>query len=137
MTRPHRGAVLLEYRCRAKGCLLLQIWQTPDGPKFRAPANRVSGRYGLARNVERSALTGEWAEMPGWEGPGAPAETSDWVGWLADYPPEFAWLRLVCTHVDETAWVRDLHADLAGASPGRPVRILRPDTGGGTGRGIA
>lgn len=51
-----RDSLLAEYRCRAKGCLLLRVWQTPNGPEFVAPAHRLSDRYTLARHLERSAL---------------------------------------------------------------------------------
>jgi integrase len=47
-----KSSLLVEYRCRAKGCLLLLVWQTPDGPEFVAPGHRLSDRYTWIRHLE-------------------------------------------------------------------------------------
>jgi len=101
------GCLLLEYRCRAKGCLLLRVWQTPEGPAWQAPGRALSNRGALARDLEQTALgVGE-------------------TGRLDDCPP-LLWLPLICRHVNESAWLFDIRADLADATPGRPVRALWP-----------
>lgn len=112
------SALLLEYRCRAKGCLLLRVWQTPGGPQFLVSGHRLSDRYTLARHLERLALAaGHSSETP--ETPG------DWIGQL-DEQPALLWLPLMCGHVRETAWIFAIRKDVAGAAPGRPKRILWP-----------
>ncbi len=42
-----KGSLLAEYRCK-RGCLLLHVWQSPNGPEFFAPGGRVSDHYALA-----------------------------------------------------------------------------------------
>jgi hypothetical protein len=99
-----RGVLLVEYRCRAKGCLLLRVWQTPNGPEFLASGYRLSNRYTLA---------------------GREGETWDWGGRLDDYPATL-WVPLMCNHVTERTCVSEIRRDLAGRTPGNPTRILWP-----------
>jgi hypothetical protein len=110
-----KGALLLEYRCRANGCLLLHVWQTPNGPEFFAPDHRLSDRYTLARHFERLALT----EMEG--------EGGVWAGRLDDYYPYpwARWVPLTCTHVRVSTFMSTIREDLADR-PGRPIPILWP-----------
>jgi hypothetical protein len=95
------SALLLEYRCRAKGCLLLRVWQTPKGPEYLAPGHRLSRLYRIN-------------------------ETEDWVGRLDDYPEVLPWLPLACDHVRGLLRVFDIRKEAAGATPGSPLRVLWP-----------
>jgi hypothetical protein len=53
-----KSSLLVEYRCRAKGCLLLRVWQTPDGLQFTAPAHQSVENYsGFARYQTRTNRT--------------------------------------------------------------------------------
>ena len=108
-----RGALLAEYRCTS-GCLLLHVWQAPMGPEFFAPGARVSDHYELARQFD-------------WPGPGR--NVSDKSGNRAHRlnDPVIApkWLWLLCDHVNQAVFVRDIQRELA-SQPGRPTRILLP-----------
>ena len=42
------GALLTEYRCKRRGCLLLRVWQTPKGPEFFAPPAGLPNWYATA-----------------------------------------------------------------------------------------
>ena len=99
-----KSSLLVEYRCRAKGCLLLRVWQTPHGPEFVAPGRQLSSRYALARTMVRINITG--GEM-----------FRNWAGRLDDWP-ELP-LLLMCEHVIETARAYDIRRDLeeAGGDP--------------------
>jgi hypothetical protein len=109
-----KHSLLLEYRCREKGCLLLHVWQSPNGPEFLAPGHRLSGRYRFARELEQMAF----AEMAGQGG--------GWIGRLDDYPIPWAqWVPLTCGHVELTALMSEIRGDLA-VHPGRPRPILWP-----------
>jgi hypothetical protein len=118
-----KGSMLVEYRCRKKGCLLLHVWQTSNGPEFFAPGGRVSDRYALARQFD-------------WLAPDriAPGKTGDRAGRLNDPVIAVRWLWLICEHVMYSIWVRDIRRDFAGRTPGSPVRIFLPrDTPGAVG----
>jgi hypothetical protein len=97
-----KGSLLAEYRCRAKGCVLLQVWQTSNGPEFLAPGNRLS-----PQNMPRSA--GPW----------------DWAGRLDDYP-ETLWMPLWCDHVKDHTYASEVRRDCADRTPGRPRRVSWP-----------
>ena len=114
-----KTALLAEYRCRARGCLLLHVWQTPMGPEFFAPGGRVSDRYEAAQQFD-------W--------PGRGREASDKSGTRAhrlnDPVIGPKWLWLLCDHVKQHVFVRDIRQELA-SQPGKPTRIFLPqDTPG-------
>lgn len=114
-----KGALLAEYRCRTKGCLLLHIWQAPNGIEFFAPAARVSNRYTSA---------GQWH----WLGfnRGGDNKTGDRAGQLDDVARLQAggWLWLLCEHVKEAVWLRDIRQDISDSQPGNPVKVFLPRT---------
>jgi len=128
-TAHHRAgindALLVEYRCRTKGCLLLHVWQAPKGLEFFAPAARISDQFISA---------GQWH----WLGLNREGErkTGDRAGSLDEVAARLqagGWLWLLCEHVKESVWVSDIRRDAAGGSPGQPVRIFIPrddDTAG-------
>jgi hypothetical protein len=113
-------SLLLEYRCRARGCLLLKVWQTPNGPEFAAPGRRLSDRYTFARRLEQAAI----GELVG-------AQDGMWAGRLDDCPV-LMWIPLACDHVTVTIWISAIREHLVGRTPGQPARILwpLPDTEG-------
>jgi len=60
-----------------------------------------------------------------WRGLQQAALTVGETGWLDDCSP-LLWLPLTCDHADESAWVFNIRSDLAGATPGKPTRVLCP-----------
>jgi hypothetical protein len=116
-----KGALLAEYRCRKRGCLLLHVWQTPMGPEFFAPGGRVSDRYELAHQFDWPGLGRQVSDKSG-----------DRAHRLNDPVIAQKWLWLLCDHVKEAVWVRDIRRELT-SQPGKPTKILLPrDTPGRT-----
>lgn len=112
------GALLVEYRCRAKGDLLLHVWRAPRGLEFFAPNRRLSDRFNTA---------GQFL----WLGFNRrnDRETGDRAGTLDDLSntlQEGGWLWLLCEHVMESVWVEDIRQQAAGAVPGRPASMFLP-----------
>lgn len=112
-----KDSMLAEYRCRTKGCLLLRVWNSPNGPEFFAPAARVSDQYTEA---------GQWH----WLGFNRddPNKTGDRAGRLDDLASlqRGGWLWLLCEHVKEPMWRSEILRDLAEREPGKPARIFIP-----------
>jgi hypothetical protein len=117
-----KGALLVEYRCRQRRCPLLHVWQTPNGPEFFAPGCRVSDRWASAPQLDWLALDR------------TPDRTGDRAGRLNDPVITSHWLLLMCQHVMELIWVRDIRRDFASRTPGRPALVVLPrDTRGHSG----
>ena len=115
-----KGALLVEYRCCTKGCLLLHVWQTPKGLEFFAPAARISDQFITA---------GQWH----WLGFNREGEkkTGDRAGSLDEVSAGLqagGWLWLLCEHVKESMWVSDIRRDAANRHPGQPAAIFLPRT---------
>lgn len=120
-----KDVLLVEYRCRKKGCLLLHVWQAPKGLEFFAPAARVSDQFVSA---------GQWH----WLGYNREDEkkTGDRAGRLDEVAARLqsgGWLWLMCEHVKESMWVRDIRQDAASGQLGQPTtgffpRATRPQT---------
>ena len=112
-----KDSLLAEYRCRTKGCLLLRVWQAPRGLEFYAPAARVSDQYTSA---------GQWHWL-GFNRTGL-NKTGDRAGCLDDVASlqGGGWLWLLCEHVKESLWIRDVRRDLAEVTPGLPAKVFIP-----------
>lgn len=113
-----KGALLAEYRCRKRGCLLLHVWQAPKGLEFFAPAARISDQFISA---------GQWH----WLGFNREDEkkTGDRAGSLEEVSAvlqEGGWLWLLCEHVQESVWVSEIRRDAGGGHPGQPAAIFMP-----------
>ncbi|BBY52948.1 hypothetical protein MKOR_01990 [Mycolicibacillus koreensis] len=117
-----KGALLAEYRCRSKGCLLMHVWQAPRGLEFFAPSSRVP---------DRGVTAGQWH----WLGYNRPDKrhTGDRAGGLEDLADMHAggWLWMLCEHVRQHEWVDDIRRDCAKGAPGDPAKVFlpRPDRG--------
>ena len=109
------GSLLVVYRCRTKGCLLLQVSQTPDGLEYDAPGHRLSDHYTRIRDLETGGREYDEILSP----PRPPIR-----GRLDESAPPG--LQLLCNHVNEWASTTDVRRDMQGATPGRPVRVLWP-----------
>jgi hypothetical protein len=107
-----KSASLLEYRCRPKGCLLLRVWQTPEGRRFWTPTPKLSGRAAPVRDLARILMDGHDPVL-------ADPVLAHPDSWLLS-------LRLMCHHVDRPIWFDQLRRDLEGRTPGRPAIILWP-----------
>ena len=104
------GSLLVEYRCRTKGCLLLRVSQTPDGLEYYAPGHRLSDRYTRIRDLETEIMSGrEYIEIL--RPPRAPVR-----GRLDESAPPG--LQLMCNHVNEWALTTDIRRDIDGATTG-------------------
>ncbi|WP_370499772.1 hypothetical protein NWT09_22170 [Mycolicibacterium sp. jd] len=112
-----KDSMLAEYRCRVKGCLLLRVWNSPNGPEFFAPAARVSDQYTSA---------GQWH----WLGfnRADTNKTGDRAGRVAELASLQlgGWLWLLCEHVKESVRTREILHDFAGVEPGNPARVFIP-----------
>lgn len=93
----NRATLLVEYRCRAKGCLLLAVWQTPNGPEWSTPRpssfdewGRITGRY-----TEGLEATGRLADLP-WS------------------------VLLKCQHTYDEVFGDVVRAEAASRTPGKP-----------------
>jgi hypothetical protein len=93
--------LLVEYRCHAKGCLLLAVWSAPGGPYFSTP--RISRFEEVARRLGRYteglADKGRLDELP-WSVP------------------------LICLHTHMDVIGDAVRAEAASRRPGRPMRVV-------------
>lgn len=115
-TRAHiRAALVVEYRCRRRGCLLLHIWRSPQGLMFYQPPYKNSPRLndatssasGRAKNTVDGAR--RWRSRAG---------NLDRVrGW--DVPMGLA---VACDHVSQTVETDILLALADSARPGKETR---------------
>ncbi|MDQ1306119.1 MAG: hypothetical protein QG671_1951 [Actinomycetota bacterium] len=110
-----KKSLLAEYRCRKGGCLLLRVWNSPNGPEFYAPAARVSDRFATAGQLDWPAFNRH-----------SPERTGDRAGRLDDPVIATQWLWLVCDHLKEAVWTSELRADIKGRRPGDPTRVRLP-----------
>ncbi|MGA9492892.1 MAG: hypothetical protein WBV80_21940 [Mycobacterium sp.] len=114
------GAMLAEYRCREKNCLLLRVWQTPTGPEFFAPSARVSGYYATAGQFDFPSFNRD-----------GPKKTGDKAGNIDDPLISRQWLWLLCDHFKEAVWTHHIRQDFNGRTPGNPATVVLPrDTPG-------
>lgn len=114
-------SMLAEYRCSAKGCLLLRVWNSPNGEEFYAPAARVSGRYSTAGQFNWLGFNRTDAN-----------KTGDRAGRVADIdiPGNLGgWIWLLCEHVKEPLRLNEFRRDSASAAPGAPVKVFIPRRG--------
>lgn len=115
-----KDVLLAEYRCRERGCLLLRIWQSPNGPEFFAPSARVS---------DQNTSAGQWHWL-GFNRSDA-NKTGDRAGRIEDLTTlqRGGWLWLLCGHVKEAVWVADMRRDYASSRPGQPAKVFLPRRG--------
>lgn len=97
----NKSTLLVQYKCRNKGCPLLAVWQTPNGPEYatpRKPGFEEAGRR-IGRNTEGLASGGRLQDMP-WTVP------------------------LICDHTYQEVFGDVVRADAAGRTPGKPKHVL-------------
>jgi hypothetical protein len=116
-----KNVMLAEYRCRKKGCLMLRIWQTPNGPEFFAPPAGLPDWYATAGQLH-------W---PNFDQNDPGGKTGPRAGLLSNPTFDGLWLWLLCDHLRGVLWTSDIRRDFEGRTPGKPVRINLPrDTPG-------
>ncbi|MEP7738110.1 hypothetical protein ABKW28_10695 [Nocardioides sp. 31GB23] len=114
-----RGALLAEYRCRARGCLLARFWRMREVVGYYQPAYKLSRAKNEAETVPeaRAKRTTDgdrhWAE--------AAHVLDDLRGWGSQ-----AALHMQCDHFREAVKAVDLLAQVDAATPGKPVRVSLP-----------
>jgi hypothetical protein len=125
MTRKERRQVLLaEYSCRTRGCLLLHVWNTPQGRCYYQPRYALSPEVNKAESVEaarqKRTSDGNHKWMARW---GSLDELLEFCGEEPDLG-----IDLNCDHVRERITGRRLGAAVDGVTPGSPGDpILLPD----------
>jgi hypothetical protein len=108
---------LAEYRCR-KGCLLLRVWQTPNGPEFYADTKHAVAFHTMAHGY--IDVRGEGRNHA--SGPPRFGIPDIWAGRLDGHPAE-GWLPLTCDHYHGAAQVRAVLLVIGSRTPGDPARI--------------
>ncbi len=106
-----RRVLLVEYRC-ARGCLLLHVFASPDGPHYYRPALRLSetirNRTGIAEPGRITEVAGLLAEL----------STEPWVWGDAENT-----VHIGCRHCVGLRFpAATIKADAAAATPGSPIR---------------
>lgn len=110
-----RGAAVVEYRCKRRGCLLMHVWQAPAGLTYYQPPYKLSPRRNDAESNaagrERNTVDGQrhWRARAG--------KLDDLRGW----GPQ-AGLSLQCDHVRLTLPSTEVLAMADEATPGKPTR---------------
>jgi hypothetical protein len=112
--------LLVEYRC-AKGCLLLHVWNTPEGAVYYRPAVHIS------ESMSRRTGCAEVGRIPELGGVVADFEESEWI-WISDEQERTGaganWLLIGCRHcVGMRFRAATIKADVGAAGPGNPVRV--------------
>lgn len=113
-----RSSRVAEYRCRQKGCVLLEVWPGPNGPEFYAPVRHTDGLHLMVNSGGRIGFSSRPPEEVG-----IPADC--WAGRLSDHQPS-DWVPVVCDHLRGGVVVGDILRAIAGREPGRYVRVLWP-----------
>ncbi len=106
-----RSVLLVEYRC-ARGCLLLHVFASPDGPRYYRPALRVSERMQFRTGMA------EVGRVPESAGLLDDLESAQWVWGDAQNS-----VLLGCPHCIGVHFpAATVKADAAAATPGSPVK---------------
>ena len=131
-TAVRRQVLLAEYRCRTKGCLLLHVWQTPQGRFWYTPRYKLSPQLTESDTTEsardkRTDDGGRWLpradsldRLLAFFANESETETGELV--VTSYSNEGG-LPLNCEHVRSTVDVAAL-AEAATAAPGQPVKAF-------------
>lgn len=124
-----RRALLAEYRCRVKGCLLLHVWQTSQGRFWYSPRYKLSPRLTESDTTEsarqkRTDEKGRWLPRAGsldqlLDFFANESETDSGEVVVTSYSDEGG-LPLNCEHVRSTVGAAALAQTLT-AVPGAPV----------------
>ncbi len=128
--KARRQVLLAEYRCHAKrGCLLLHVWQTPQGRFWYTPRYKLSPRLTESDTTEsarekRTDDGGRWLPRAGsldglLDFFANESETDSGEVVVTSYSDEGG-LPVTCKHVRSTVAVAEL-AEAAAAVPGQPL----------------
>lgn len=106
-------SLLVEYRCKARGCLLMHVWRSPLGTLFYKPPHRLSPARTEAETVEAARAKHTSDGYRRWNGHAG--RLDDLRGW-----PGVA-LSLDCDHFRGSVPAAEVLAAADDASPGRPT----------------
>lgn len=121
--KARREVLLAEYRCRER-CLLLHIWQTPQGRNYYQPPYRLSPTVTDSETVESARAkrtvdgSRRWRERAG--------SLDELIDFADGLEPKSVGLTVTCDHVRETVAAEELADTVAHATPGRPAKVLLP-----------
>lgn len=108
--------LLVDIRCKSRGCLLLHVWRAPLGVCFYKPPHKLSTRRNQAASNESGRKANTVDGDNHWRGYGGVLD--DLRGW----GPQCS-MPVQCDHVDRALPAEDL-LDLAdNAAPGRPATL--------------
>lgn len=115
-----KSALLTEYRCRARGCLLWHAWRSPSyGVSYYTPGYQLSPtmneRTTNPKAREERTTDGDHS----WRDRGGPLDFFRDSGGAV--------FRLACDHFYGDASCEQLIADADAATPGKPTRRLLPE----------
>lgn len=124
-----RPLLLVEYRC-VKGCLLLHVWNTPDGPMYYRRPFKISPK------MHQRTGASEVGRIPEHGGLIADFDDSSDLVWVTDEQEHTGvglnCLAIGCSHCVGLRFpAATIKADVAAATPGNPVRVkdfwMRPN----------
>ena len=115
-----KQVLLIEYRCPGR-CLLLRVWNSPDGRFWYTPRYRLSPHKAISDTAEsaRKKRTEDGFRM--WRARGGSFDEL-----LDDFShdPRSGGLTLTCDHVREDVLTDQLAGDAARGMPGHPTARL-------------
>jgi hypothetical protein len=120
-----KGSLLVEYRCRARKCILLRVWETPNGPEFFARDRQSDAIYSMLNSHDLIDDPGRQMSPGGMTPARGVGPGQVHAGRLDDHT-ETKWVPLWCDHVRESALISAIRRDIAGGAPGRPKTVLVP-----------
>jgi hypothetical protein len=114
-----RSVLLVEYRC-PKGCLLLHVWNTPDGRLYYQPRYQLSQSKAETDTVESARMKRTEDGFRVWKSRGG--DFDELIDFF-EFDPEQGGLSMNCDHVREAVVLSgQLAAHARAATPGRPTR---------------
>jgi hypothetical protein len=117
--KERRQVLLIEYRCKTKGCLLLHAWQQPEGRFWYLPG------YDLSPEVVESETAESARQKRTVDGYRKWIERAASLDHLLDFfseAPDTGGLSLTCDHVRQVITTTELATDLEGTRPGTPTK---------------
>jgi len=115
-----KNVLLLEYRCtnRPESCLLLHVWQTPDGRMFYLPRHQLSTSKNTAETAELARAHRTEDGDRKW--PARGGNFDDLLDFTRADPD--VGLLLNCRHLRRAIPAAQIDTDCKEATPGRPKR---------------
>lgn len=113
--KQRRSVLLVEYRCKVRGCVLLTCWRSPMGRLVHLPGYKLSPERN-AETVRYGQADRHWDES---------LVNLDALPVFADSGRYSSGLPLTCDHYSHSVRTVDLLDDAARAQPGNPTRAVK------------